>query len=143
MKTNDDPQILPPARRGYNLEPLGPYEVALLVAGPSDGQRHYVKRGMDFINVVDPSPDLAEMLIEYDEPPIYRGASTYLRTNFSMTNGEKMGRFAIFLYEPLGRDAMIAIQHLILGYRNNNPINAAEIMSQMQGLPDVKRNPWE
>lgn len=60
-----------------------------------------------------------------------------------MTNGEKMGRFALFLWEPLTKDAMIAIQHLVLGYRNNDPIDAGAIMEAMRTLPDIKRYPWE
>jgi hypothetical protein len=135
MKT---PMILPPKGVAIRAE----FEIALLIGGPNDGERFEVRQGIPILSV--PERLGLDSLFTADAPRETTGRIiNYIRSDFSMTNGEKMGRFALFLWEPLTKDAMIAIQHLVLGYRNNDPIDAGGIMEAMRTLPDIKRYPWE
>lgn len=128
--------------RGLRLMPAR--EIALLIGGPKDGTRIEIEAGLQILRMVGMS-DSKELVTFNDEPPKVCEAvyHDYLRTNFSMSNGAQMGRFALYLYAPLGRDAMIAVQHLILGYRSQEPIDSGAIMEAMHTLPEVKRQPWE
>lgn len=128
---------------GRGLRPMAKREIALLIGGPCDGKRIEIRPGEQLIRhyVCAPPSDYWNV----QAPPMDQSveAVNYVRTNFSMTNGERMGRFALFLHEPLGNDAMIAVQHLILGYRSQEPIDAGAIMEAMHTLPKLKRHPWE
>lgn len=135
------PMVLPPSGVALRAE----FEIALLIGGPNDGERFEVRQGIPILCVPE-RIDHEALWSAFDERPPRETTGrliNYVRSDFSMTNGEKMGRFALFLWEPLTKDAMIAIQHLVLGYRNNDPIDAGGIMEAMRTLPDIKRYPWE
>lgn len=132
------PMVLPPSGVALRAE----FEIALLIGGPNDGERFEVRQGIPILSVPERIDLDAIWTADAPREPTGR-IINYIRSDFSMTNGEKMGRFALFLWEPLTKDAMIAIQHLVLGYRNNDPIDAGAIMEAMRTLPDIKRYPWE
>lgn len=130
------PMVLPPKGVAVRAE----FEIALLIGGPNDGERFEVRQGIPILSVPERmEPD--ELWTVWDKPSWESSVRliNYIRSDFSMTNGRKMGRFALFLWEPLTKDAMIAIQHLVLGYRNNDPIDARRIQEAMEGLPDYPR----
>lgn len=78
-------------------------EVAILIGGPSDGQRINIGRGVDEIRMASGSG--------------YLKIHEYRRTYFHILDQGKIGDFSLFTHSSIPCNSIIAIQALIEGYR--------------------------
>ena len=78
-------------------------EVAILIGGPSDGQRINIGRGVDEIRMASGRG--------------YLKIHEYRRTSFHILDQGKIGDFSLFTHSSIPCNSIMAIQALIDGYR--------------------------
>lgn len=79
-------------------------EVAILIGGPSDGQRINIGRGVDEIRIASGSGYQVKI-------------HEYRRTSFHILDQGKIGDFSLFTHSSIPCNSIMAIQALIEGYR--------------------------